>query len=119
MELKIGSSGSSVTQIQTILNNLGIDVGVADGIFGQKTYEGVRKFQLTKGLNATGIVNDLTISKLKTAMANKNSLSSNPINGGNMLTNYIDKIKSNKLYLGAAIAGLAGVSFLIYKKVKK
>jgi peptidoglycan hydrolase-like protein with peptidoglycan-binding domain len=116
MEFRIGSEGNSVKSIQSKLNSIGFNVGTADGKFGQKTYEGIRQFQLSKKINATGIADQQTIDLL---FANDSRSVSSTTNGGNMLTTYIEKIKSNKLYMGAAILGIAGLSFLAYKKVKK
>jgi g-D-glutamyl-meso-diaminopimelate peptidase len=58
--LKIGSRGTQVMEIQALLNKLGYDVGVIDGIYGPKTSEAVQKFQRYFGLSPTGVVNDET-----------------------------------------------------------
>ena len=58
--LKIGSRGTAVMEIQALLNKLGYDVGMVDGIYGPKTAEAVKKFQRFFGLSPTGVVNDDT-----------------------------------------------------------
>ena len=58
--LKIGSRGTVVMEIQALLNKLGYDVGVIDGIYGPKTAAAVQKFQRYFGLSPTGVVNDET-----------------------------------------------------------
>lgn len=56
--LQQGARGSSVTQLQ---NALGI---TADGIFGPKTLQAVKNFQISKGLTPDGIVGPKTWSAL-------------------------------------------------------
>lgn len=63
--LKIGSSGSNVKELQQNLNKLGYDCGTADGIWGTKTENAVRKFQKDKGLEVDGIVGSATKAKIK------------------------------------------------------
>ncbi|MBU3091288.1 peptidoglycan-binding protein [Clostridium sp. CF011] len=58
--LKIGSRGTSVMEIQALLNKLGYDVGGIDGIYGTKTAQAVLMFQRYFGLSPTGTVNDDT-----------------------------------------------------------
>ncbi len=61
---KSGSRGSEVTEIQNKLNELGYNVGTADGVFGAKTAEAVKQFQRDKGLTADGIVGPKTLKAL-------------------------------------------------------
>ncbi|MGH4119278.1 peptidoglycan-binding domain-containing protein [Clostridium sp.] len=42
--LKIGSRGTVVMEIQSLLNKLWYDIGKLDGIYGPKTAAGVQKF---------------------------------------------------------------------------
>ena len=58
--LKIGSRGTVVKEVQSLLNKLGYDVGVIDGIYGPKTAAAVSRFQRYFGLSPTGVVNDET-----------------------------------------------------------
>lgn len=62
--LKQGSRGDTVVQLQNILNSKGFYCGAADGIFGVKTYNAVVKFQKSCGLTADGIVGPRTRSAL-------------------------------------------------------
>jgi N-acetylmuramoyl-L-alanine amidase len=59
-----GSRGSEVTEIQNKLNELGYNVGTADGIFGAKTAEAVKQFQRDQGIKADGIVGPQTLKAL-------------------------------------------------------
>lgn len=54
--LKKGSRGADVTYIQQRLAAKGYGVGAIDGIFGQKTFEGVKAFQAEHGIGVDGIV---------------------------------------------------------------
>ncbi|HHW56093.1 MAG TPA: SpoIID/LytB domain-containing protein [Clostridia bacterium] len=58
--LKYGCQGEDVKTLQHILNNLGFDVGSADGIFGKRTQEGVVQFQKANGLITDGVVGPIT-----------------------------------------------------------
>ncbi|MDQ7093406.1 NlpC/P60 family protein [Desulfosporosinus sp. PR] len=69
--LKMGSTGSSVVQLQTELNYLGYNVGAADGIFGVKTEAGVVAFQKANSLSADGIVGTNTSNALNSTYTEK------------------------------------------------
>lgn len=126
MYYKIGSTGPIVKDFQMKLNNLGFNVGLADGIYGQGTYSGVVAFQNKFGLTSDGIVGDETLNTINAQVALNSKTQRSVSNTANtysyedsMLTTYINTLKANKLYMGLAIAGLAGISFVVYKKVKK
>lgn len=53
-----------VSGAQARLNNLGFDVGAEDDVLGDKTMEGLRRFQKAAGLEETGRLNHSTIDKL-------------------------------------------------------
>lgn len=59
-------------EIQTILAQLGIDVGKIDGVYGIKTINGVKEFQKVFGLKVDGISGKVTISNLELAKKIKN-----------------------------------------------
>lgn len=63
--LKKGSKGEEVKQLQTMLNALGYDCGVADGSFGANTDKAVRAFQQKEGLLIDGIVGKQTWTLLE------------------------------------------------------
>lgn len=62
--LRVGSTGASVTQLQTLLKNAGFDPGPIDGIFGSRTQSAVIAFQRSKGLTPDGVVGVLTWTAL-------------------------------------------------------
>lgn len=71
--LKIGSTGSSVVQVQKELNYLGYNAGSADGIFGPKTLAAVKAFQSAQSLSVDGIIGPITGKKLDSLYAAKAS----------------------------------------------
>lgn len=62
--LKKGSTGSDVRELQTKLNSIGYDCGSVDGIFGTKTLAAVKQFQQAYNLAVDGIVGKNTFNKL-------------------------------------------------------
>ena len=65
-QLSKGNKGDKVRVLQELLLGRGYDLGTygADGDFGATTYRRVVGFQITKGLNADGIVGKNTWQKL-------------------------------------------------------
>lgn len=61
---KRGSSGATVTQIQTRLKSWGYYDGGIDGVYGSATERAVRYFQRQNGLNADGQAGDKTLAAL-------------------------------------------------------
>lgn len=59
-----GDTGSAVTTIQTKLKRWGYFDGPADGLYGAKTVQAVRKFQQSNGLNADGVAGAATLKAL-------------------------------------------------------
>ena len=62
--LKIGMKGSDVKTVQQVLNKLGYSIGTADGVYGSKTYNAVKTYQIKNKIPATGIVESKTASSL-------------------------------------------------------
>ena len=60
---RMGDQGSDVAEIQGQLASLGYDVA-ADGDFGPATAEAVKAFQISRGLDADGLVGPSTYSAL-------------------------------------------------------
>jgi peptidoglycan hydrolase-like protein with peptidoglycan-binding domain len=63
LRLEIGSRGREVRRLQRALHRAGEDVDI-DGVFGQKTWEGVRSVQRSRGLNVDGIPGRRTWAEL-------------------------------------------------------
>lgn len=62
--LRMGSSGASVRELQTLLRNAGFDPGPIDGIFGSRTQSAVIAFQRSRGLTPDGVVGTATWTAL-------------------------------------------------------
>lgn len=58
--LRLGSFGSNVKLIQSLLSKIGYNPGPIDGVFGQQTRQAVMAFQRDNGLTPDGIVGPAT-----------------------------------------------------------
>lgn len=76
--VKSGSKGSSVSELQTLLNDKGYDLSV-DGIFGSKTQAAVRDYQSKNGLSVDGIVGKNTWNALTGGSSGASSGSSSAV----------------------------------------
>ncbi|HBQ64966.1 MAG TPA: spore cortex-lytic enzyme [Clostridiales bacterium] len=61
---KYGSRGQEVREIQTRLKRWGYYTGNIDGIYGYLTYQAVRQFQSTNGLQVDGIAGARTLAAI-------------------------------------------------------
>jgi Putative peptidoglycan binding domain len=59
-----GASSEQIRQAQRALNSMGYDSGPADGVWNARTQAAVRDFQQTRGLEATGQLNERTMRGL-------------------------------------------------------
>lgn len=62
--LRKGSRGTAVKQLQQSLNTLGYNCGTPDGIYGNNTYNAVRRFQSNNGLTVDGIAGYKTLTTI-------------------------------------------------------
>jgi localization factor PodJL len=58
-------NASLVTRAQTLLNRLGYDVGMPDGLMGTRTREAIKSFERKNGLEETGKVTVPLVTKLE------------------------------------------------------
>lgn len=63
--MRKGSKGNNVKELQVKLNELGYNAGTPDGIFGTRTDEAVRRFQRDNKLTVDGIVGPSTLKVLE------------------------------------------------------
>lgn len=92
-QVKTGSKGSSVSELQKLLNKNGYNLSV-DGVFGQKTQAAVRDYQAKNNLAADGIAGNNTWSSLygkSTASTSGSSKSSNK-----STAEYLSSYETNK-----------------------
>lgn len=59
------TKSNQVKAMQEIINDFGYDCGTPDGVYGNKTVDGVRDFQRSRGLSTDGICGPKTIAKFK------------------------------------------------------
>lgn len=76
-DLSYGDSNAKVKDLQEKLNLIGINVGKADGVFGNDTKNGVILLQQRKGLPKTGVVNEATLKIINELVAAKDVSTSN------------------------------------------
>lgn len=55
---------STIADVQNLLNNLGYDVGAADGMLGARTRSAIRDFERDQGMAPTGMVTRSLLEKL-------------------------------------------------------
>ncbi|NMA82687.1 MAG: spore cortex-lytic enzyme [Epulopiscium sp.] len=72
-----GSKGQTVREIQSRLKQWGYYTGNVDGVYGQKTWEAVRKFQQKNGLKVDGIAGKQTLEKIGVSVQQTQAASSN------------------------------------------
>lgn len=97
-----GSSGTEVKNIQTRLINWGYLSGTADGIYGSKTEEAVKKFQRKNGLTPDGIAGPATLAKI--GLSSSSSASSYDSNV-NLLARVINGEARGESYEGQVAIG--------------
>lgn len=73
IKLSKGSTGSNVTEVQTILKNKGYYTGKVDGSYGDMTVSAVKSFQKANGLAVDGWVGPVTCKKLNGTNTNTNT----------------------------------------------
>lgn len=79
--LKRGSKGDEVKDLQTLLNEIGGYNLAVDGSFGPKTLEAVRDYQSKNGLTVDGIAGINTMTALRNASASKNAAAGGEVPG--------------------------------------
>ena len=64
-QIKPPQGSPLVSRAQSLLNKLGYDVGVPDGLSGEKTRAGVKRFQARNGLSETGQITVPLVAQLE------------------------------------------------------
>lgn len=102
---KRGSSGATVTEIQTRLKSWGYYNGAVDGIYGSRTESAVKYFQRTNGLAVDGQAGDKTLAAL--GIYEKPSSSSGSASDGNvyLLARLISAEARGEPYVGQVAVG--------------
>ncbi len=107
-------SGAQVKYMQQALIGLGFLNGTADGSYGPKTREAVKKYQSTYGLDADGSAGPCTMTSLKnTVVALQSDLSQKGFYSGKIDSLFgggtRDAVKAYQKKTGITVTGLAGV----------
>lgn len=79
--LKLNSTGTAVTQLQTDLKQLGYYYGSITGKFGDLTEKAVKEFQKAKGLNADGVAGRKTLDMIEKAIKDAGGSASDSTTG--------------------------------------
>ncbi len=66
--LRIGSRGNEVKKLQSLLNQIGCNVGKPDGVFGQGTANGIKMLQKKGNVKQDGIYGNLTRNTLESIL---------------------------------------------------
>ena len=104
--LKRGSKGSDVKDLQERLNALGYDCGEADGVFGSKTEAAVRRFQADNGLVVDGVAGMATQEALS---ARKSPAKKPDDNIGDDTPDYLEMILNHAEAITEAVKEMRGV----------
>lgn len=100
-----GSSGSTVTTIQTKLKNWGYYTGSVDGIYGSSTASAVKYFQSKNGLTADGVAGDATLKALGIHSTSSSATSSSGSSDLNLLAKVISAEARGEPYSGQVAVG--------------
>jgi hypothetical protein len=88
----IGAKFDGRTQaVQIILAGLGYSVGVIDDWYGQATKNAVKTYQIHKGLEATGIVNEKTLKALQSEKPFNVEVTDYTLNAGEFFAQITEK----------------------------
>lgn len=74
--LRVGSTGSAVTQLQQRLKDLGYYTGKVDGDFGAGTETALKAFQKANSLTADGVAGSRTLAAINSSSAKSNTVNS-------------------------------------------
>ena len=100
---KKGSTGSVVSQIQTLLKNQGFYSGAVDGVYGSATEEAVKKYQKRFGLKVDGIAGQQTLSYM--GISAQGSASSSGSGDVALLARLISAEARGEPYVGQVAVG--------------
>ena len=66
-KIDAASVETSLEEVQTLLSDLGYDIGTADGAMGPRTRAAIMSFEKANGLPETGRVNSALLERLELA----------------------------------------------------
>ena len=98
--LRYGSEGEEVSILQNRLIALGYLAGSADGIFGRNTKTAVQAFQKASGLDADGVVGEMTQAALDSSNAVANTVSTSTTLRIGTVSDAVRDLQSRLIALG-------------------
>ena len=120
--IKLGSTGSEVSQLQKMLTTLGYYSGSVTGHAGEKTVAAIKAFQKKNGLVQDGIAGTATMNKLR-ALTNSGDVSSSLQTQDNVLTDDVKlaqtKLKALGLYNGQITGNIGSKTKAAIKAFQK
>lgn len=96
--LTIGSRGSDVEKLQTVLKQMGLYSGAIDGIYGNNTANGVRQFQQQSGIKIDGIVGPETTKAFQGNQTAVSAASTPQMSRAENINTYSEAPKDPRLY---------------------
>ena len=113
--LRVGSTGSDVSDLQARLTELGYYTGTIDGKYSTGTQSAVTEFQSRNGLTADGIAGRATQDKLYSASAQPKTVSASAVDSGYTLLKEgasgleVRKLQGRLAELGYYAGGVDGI----------
>ena len=102
---KVGSTGTEVRNIQTVLKKLGYYTGYVDGVYGSKTKSAVLRFQRDCGLVQDGICGPKTLLYLGLDSGSSSSVGGYSSNDVSLLAKLIAAEARGESYTGQVAVG--------------
>lgn len=121
LTLKYGSKGEEVKKLQTALKEQGFYFGKIDGIYGNGTYNAVKKMQKAYGLYCDGIAGAKTLSALRITTQQGSSSGQNTTGGAGSYTSSEVYLLAKCIYAearGESYTGKVAVGAVILNRVK-
>ena len=113
--LRVGSTGSDVSDLQARLTELGYYTGTIDGKYSTGTQSAVTEFQSRNGLTADGIAGRATQTRLYSASAQPKTVSASAVDSGYTLLKEgasgldVRKLQGRLAELGYYAGGVDGI----------
>ncbi|KUO74979.1 MAG: peptidase M14 [Desulfosporosinus sp. BRH_c37] len=113
--LKRGSTGNDVMEIQSLLEKMGYNPGVIDGILGLRTEQAIKQFQRNYGLTADGVIGANTRKVLQSFLQGYENYT---IKSGDTLSKVAQKYHIKLALLLTANAGIDPLNLQIRQVIK-
>lgn len=112
--LSMGSRGSDVMEIQSVLLKIGYNPGLIDGVFGRKTEQAVKQFQKDFGLTEDGVIGAETFNVLQRFLLGYDTYN---VRAGDTIYSIARKYYTTMNKIFAANPGIDAVNLTIGQKL--